>query len=206
MQKIATTHEFWRDLLLMFQNAMIYNMKGSEIYNMAAKLKKFSAKEMEPIFAAEEKMRMALQQNQAPGKRTLRSSSSGIPSQKYWIDSACLAFVNIFCGHLYSLMLLFVPHSIRVFWTTLTVFIKWLLLQNWCLLQRSYPSLEQEQLALNLLKCSAHQRKQGTKSHFCFSFLERMLQLSVGNWSSSICGTWQVLVVFCTCWRTLLWQ
>mmetsp|Transcript_9910 Transcript_9910/g.13613 ORF Transcript_9910/g.13613 Transcript_9910/m.13613 type:complete len:498 (-) Transcript_9910:187-1680(-) len=81
--KITTTQEFWRDLLLMFQNAMIYNMKGSEIYNMAVKLKKFSAKEMEPIFAAEEKMRIALQQNQAPGKRTLRSSSSGIPSQKY---------------------------------------------------------------------------------------------------------------------------
>lgn len=81
--KITTTQEFWRDLLLMFQNAMIYNMKGSEIYNMAVKLKKFSAKEMEPIFAAEEKMRIAIQQNQAPGKRTLRSSSSGIPSQKY---------------------------------------------------------------------------------------------------------------------------
>jgi len=49
-----TSVEFHRDVLLMFQNAMIYNKKGSDIYKMASVLKQFVSKEMEAIFAAEE--------------------------------------------------------------------------------------------------------------------------------------------------------
>jgi len=61
-----TSVEFHRDVLLMFQNAMIYNKKGSDIYKMASILKQFATKEMEVIFAVEEL-------NKTPG--TTRRSS-----------------------------------------------------------------------------------------------------------------------------------
>jgi len=50
-RKIGTVQQFHRDLLLIFHNAMVYNVKGSEIFNMALKLKKLSEKEMEPILS-----------------------------------------------------------------------------------------------------------------------------------------------------------
>lgn len=40
--------------MLMFQNAMIYNTKDSEVYSMAVTLKKFAVKEMEAVFTTEE--------------------------------------------------------------------------------------------------------------------------------------------------------
>eukprot|EP01117_Protostelium_nocturnum_P020308 TRINITY_DN9076_c0_g1_i1.p1 TRINITY_DN9076_c0_g1~~TRINITY_DN9076_c0_g1_i1.p1 ORF type:complete len:417 (-),score=188.26 TRINITY_DN9076_c0_g1_i1:39-1289(-) len=45
--------EFWRDLLQMYQNAMKYNAKGSEIWIMANDMKKFTSKEIDPLFVAE---------------------------------------------------------------------------------------------------------------------------------------------------------
>jgi len=50
----TTSMEFHRDLILMFQNAMIYNPKDSDVYMMAVTLKKFAAKEMESVFETEQ--------------------------------------------------------------------------------------------------------------------------------------------------------
>jgi len=54
---ITTTTEFYRDLLLMFQNALIYNTKDSDVYIMASKLKEFATKEMESVFHTEESLK-----------------------------------------------------------------------------------------------------------------------------------------------------
>ena len=52
--EMSSSMDFYRDLMLMFHNALIYNTKDSEVYSMAVTLKKFAVKEMESIFATEE--------------------------------------------------------------------------------------------------------------------------------------------------------
>jgi hypothetical protein len=72
-----TSTEFWRDILLMFQNAMIYNSKESEVYTMAVTLRKFAMKEMESVFATEE-----LLKSPHPTTRSARGPPSGEKDKK----------------------------------------------------------------------------------------------------------------------------
>ncbi|PRP81316.1 bromodomain-containing protein [Planoprotostelium fungivorum] len=51
--KIGSVVEFWRDLLLMYQNALKYNAKGSDIWIIANDMKKMTGKELDPLFGSE---------------------------------------------------------------------------------------------------------------------------------------------------------
>ncbi|EAL70183.1 bromodomain-containing protein [Dictyostelium discoideum AX4] len=71
-QVYNTCSEFSKDVILIFKNAMIYNQEDSDIYNMAASMKKIAEKEMEPCFATEE-----LLQSGAANSLGTRSNRSG---------------------------------------------------------------------------------------------------------------------------------
>lgn len=53
MEQDLSPQDFYDDLQVMFNNAQVYNEKGSEIYVMSQKLKKFADKEMESFLVAE---------------------------------------------------------------------------------------------------------------------------------------------------------
>jgi len=53
-KEIATPIEFWHDVLLLFQNALVYNPKGSDIHLYAQTLKEFAVQQLYSQFVKQE--------------------------------------------------------------------------------------------------------------------------------------------------------
>jgi hypothetical protein len=62
-------------MMLMFANAMVYNPKGSDVYVMAAVLKKHMMRELEAVLS----QRQRRQRQSASVKRRSTSLSSSLP-------------------------------------------------------------------------------------------------------------------------------
>jgi len=66
--EIASPDSFFNDLMLMFKNALTYNMKGSEIYNITKKARKQAQKLMEPLMVESRQVKSAGKQRKTKKK------------------------------------------------------------------------------------------------------------------------------------------
>lgn len=71
---IKTTAEFYRDVMLMFCNAIMYNKSNDHVYNMARKMQQEGMQEIQILFQA--------QAVETPSRRETRTSESGLKRKR----------------------------------------------------------------------------------------------------------------------------
>lgn len=83
---IRTTAEFQREMLLLFQNALMYNKPGHDVYEMAADMQKEVGDEIEALIRSEKELAAYGQQPSTSGGKTGSSETPAAAKQRIRSD------------------------------------------------------------------------------------------------------------------------